>query len=420
MSATLSHGLDIAKIRGRFPALDLEVAGKPAVFLDGPGGTQMHVDVIEAMSQAMRSGLSNNGGAFAVSRSTDVLVESARAAMADFLGAGSAEEVVFGQNMTSLTFSLSRALAKTWQAGDEIVLSRLDHDANVSPWLRAAEDRGVTVRWLDFKTEDCRIDPEDLAPLLNGKTRLVALTYASNAVGSITEVKRAAEIAHAAGALIFIDAVHYAPHGLIDVQTGDFDFLACSTYKFFGPHTGVLYGKRALLEELAAYKVRPAYDSGPGKWETGTQSFESIAGVGACVESIAALSGLDPAKASRRERIVEAYRRIAAYEHEVSRVFLDGAAKIPGLEVFGVTDRDALDKRTPTFGIRLASLTPQELAAKLGDEGIFVWDGHFYAVEVIKALGLEDKGGLLRIGFVHYNTLDEVQRLLESLTRLAQ
>jgi cysteine desulfurase family protein (TIGR01976 family) len=403
-------------LRAQFPALQQEVNGQTAVFLDGPGGTQSPQSVIDAMSGYLQYGSSNLGGPFLTSRHADQIVADARQAMADLLNARHPEEIVFGQNMTSLTFSLSRALARAWQPGDEIVVTRLDHDANISPWLLAAEDRGVTVRWLDFNPDDCTLRLDSLPGLLNERTRLLAVTYASNAVGSITDVARAVQMAHSAGTLVYVDAVHYTPHGLVDVQALDCDFLACSVYKFFGPHTGVLYGKYELLDSVAAYKVRPSSNQPPGKWETGTQSFESLAGVRAAVAYIAGVGG---GAGCRRERLAQAWRRIQAYEQSLSLRFLEGATAVPGLRVYGITDIERLEERTPTFAVSLAGYTPHEVAERLGEQGIFVWDGHYYAIAVMERLGLLEQGGLVRIGFIHYNTPEEVDRVLAALAALA-
>jgi cysteine desulfurase family protein (TIGR01976 family) len=407
--------LDPVLLRVQFPALQQEVNGRSAVYLDGPGGTQSPKGVIDAINQALSLGISNHGGPFLTSARTDNIVDIAREAMADLLNAKRPEEISFGQNMTSLTFSFSRALARTWEAGDEIIVTRLDHDANISPWLMAAEDRGVTVRWLDFNPADCTLNLNDLHGLLNDKTRLLAITAASNAVGSITDLKSAVKLAHDAGALVFVDAVHYTPHGPVDVQAVDCDFLVCSVYKFFGPHTGVLYGKYEHMERLTAYKVRPAPAHAPGKWETGTQSFESLAGVTAAVDYLAGI-GDGP---DRRTQLKRAMTRTKAYEMSLSQRFLEGVTAVPGLKVYGITDIERLDERTSTFAVSLAGYTPAEVAAQLGRQGIFVWDGHYYAVAVMERLGLLDKGGLVRIGFVHYNTREEVDRVLTALTELA-
>lgn len=410
------NSLDPDALRAQFPALQRQLNGRPLSFLDGPGGTQVPQSVIDAMSNYLASGSSNLGGPFLTSYETVEVAENARRALQDLLNAHRPEEIVFGQNMTSLSFAVSRAISRTWQPGDEIVLTRVDHDANISPWLMAAEERDVTVRWLDFDTSDCMLKLHTLPELLSDKTRLVAVSYASNAVGSITDIKEVTRLAHAQNALVYVDSVHYAPHGLIDVQDLDCDFLACSTYKFFGPHQGVLYGKYELLDDLIAYKVRPAPSKPAGKWETGTQSFESLAGSTAAVDYIASIGDNE---GSRRQRIVSAMAAIEAYEQELSERFLRGAAEIPGLQVFGITDIENLENRTPTFAVRLDGYTSEEVASQLGGQGIFVWHGHYYAVAVMERLGLLDKGGLVRIGFVHYNTEQEVDQVVEALLRLS-
>jgi cysteine desulfurase family protein (TIGR01976 family) len=400
------------RFRSLFPALQQEVNGRPALYLDGPGGTQVPQLVIDAMNGYLINGLSNQGGPFHSSRLTDETVLAARQAMMDFYNARRPEEIIFGQNMTSLTFSMSRALARTWQPGDEIIVTRIDHDANISPWLLAAEDRGVTVRWLDFRPQDCTLALDTLPDLLNEKTRLVAVNYASNAVGTINDVKRVVSLAHGVGALAYVDAVHYAPHDMIDVQDLDCDFLASSAYKYFGPHTGILYGKYENLDRLTAYKVRPASNKPAGKWETGTQSFESLAGVTAAVDYLASLTD---SSGSRRERLVAAMTAVKAYEMELSAYFLQEATKVPGLRVYGITDVETLEQRTPTFAVSLAGHSAESVATYLGEQGIYVWHGHYYALAVMERLGLLESGGLVRIGFVHYNTKEEVDRVLQSL-----
>lgn len=407
--------LNTVNIRAQFPALEQEVNGQLAAFLDGPAGTQVSQGVIDAMSGYMTQGGSNQGASFITSRRSDEIVRAARLAMMDFLNARRPEEIVFGQNMTSLTFAVSRAISRNWQPGDEVVLTRLDHDANISPWLMVAEDHGVTVRWLDFDPTGCTLKMDMLPALINKKTRLVAVTCASNAVGTIPDLKEIARQAHAAGALVYADSVHYAPHGLLDVQDLDCDFLVSSTYKYYGPHTGVLYGKYELLDELTAYKLRPAPSKPAGKWETGTPSFESLAGVVAAIDYLAELG--DPG-VSRRQRIVQAMNRIKKYEQMLSEHFLRSAVNVPGLQVYGITDIENLDLRTPTFAVSLEGYTPEEVADYLGEQGIFVWHGHYYAVAVMERLGLLERGGLVRIGFVHYNTIAEVDRVIAALTEL--
>lgn len=412
--------LDPIPLRKQFPALEREVDGQRAVYLDGPGGTQAPESVIEAMGDYLRQGGSNLGGPFASSEYSQRIEREARLAMQDFYNASRPDEIVFGQNMTSLTFALSRALARTWRAGDEIIVTRLDHDGNISPWLLAAEERGVMVRWLDLRAEDCTLRLDQLDNLLNERTRLLAITHASNAVGTIPDVRRAVQLAHGSSALVYVDAVHYAPHGLIDVQALDCDFLVSSSYKYFGPHTGILYGKHEHLDRLKAFKVRPAPDDPPGKWETGTQSFESLAGVRAAVDYVASIGETaEAAGGGRRARIERAYARIKRYEQGLSRRFLQGATTVPGLRVYGITDVERLEERAPTFAVSLEGIAPAEVAKRLGQEGIFVWDGHYYALAVMERLELLESGGLVRIGFVHYNTNDEVDRVLEALRGLA-
>ena len=409
--------------RAEFPSLAQIVNGQPAAFFDGPGGSQAPMRVGDAMAAYLRRDNANTGGLFATSQRTDALVAATREAMADFLGAGRSGEIVFGQNMTSLTFALSRALARTWEAGDEIILTSLDHDANVSPWTIAARDRGgVSVRRWDFRADDgCRLRLDDLRPLLNAHARLVALTHASNALGTIPDVAGAIRLVreHAPNARVFVDAVHYAPHGPIDVQALDCDFLACSAYKFFGPHLGILYGKYKILDALIADKVRPAPARPPGKWETGTQSFESIAGLRACLEYLAEIGG-EPEPP--HERYIQAMREIQAHEAGLSRAFLERfhAAALPGWRLHGIGDPALCAERTPTFALTCGERSPREVAEKLAARGIFVWDGNFYAVNVVDRLGLAERGGLLRIGFLHYNTPAEIERLIAALAEIAR
>ena len=410
---------DPYEIRNQFPALQRKVNGKTVVYADGPGGTQVSQRVIDAMAGYLRNGLSNAGGAYATSKETDDVARSAHEAVADLLNARRPEEIAFGQNMTSLTYAVSRAISREWHAGDEIVVTKLDHDGNISPWLQAAEDRDVILRWLDFHPQDCTLALEELPALINDRTRLVAVTYASNAIGSITDMTKVSEIVHRSDAILYVDAVHYMPHGVVDVQAVDCDFLACSAYKFFGPHTGILYGKYEHLMRLPAYQVRPASKEPPTKWETGTQSFESLAGVTAAVEYIAAL-GMPAESGSLRERLVHALQATTAYEQTLSQRFLAGAAKVPGLCILGITDKDQLTKRAPTFSMELEGYSSRELATFLGEQGIFVADGNYYALAAMERLGFEARGGLVRAGFVHYNTVEEIDRLLGALDQLAR
>jgi cysteine desulfurase family protein (TIGR01976 family) len=430
--------LDLTHIRAQFPALAQTINGHPATFLDGPGGTQVPQSVIDAISNYLRCDNANLGGAYATSRHTDAMIAEARAAMADFLHCGS-DEVVFGPNMTTLTYAMSRAIGRELKPGDEVVVTRLDHDANVSPWLAIAEEKGVTVRWAEIHEEDCTLDMADLAAKINSNTKLVAAGYASNAVGTINPVKEIVRLAHAAGALAYIDAVHYAPHGLIDVAGLDCDFLVCSTYKFFGPHMGVLFGKREHLERLRPYKVRPNTNAIPNCWEWGTLNHECIAGIAACVEYLADLGnhhGTDvdkqgtcgdgrPARPSsaarsvatttRRAGIEAAYHSIHEHERGLLERIMSGLKQIPRLKIYGITDPARFDERCATLAIRIENFTPLQLATQLGERGFFTWDGNYYALNLTEQLDVEKSGGFLRIGLVHYNTQEEVDRLLAAL-----
>lgn len=410
--------LDVNWVRAQFPALAQMVNGRPAVFLDGPAGTQVPRQVITAITDYLETSNANTCGAFATSRRSDAMLAEAHRAMADFLGCD-ADEIHFGPNMTTLAFALARSIGRELKPGDEIIVTTLDHDANVAPW-RALEDRGVVVRQADIRVEDCTLDLDDLRAKINARTRVVAVGYASNAVGTINPVAEIVRMAHAAGALAFVDAVHYAPHGAIDVRALECDFLACSPYKFFGPHTGVMYGKREHLLKLRAYKVRPAPDKLPDKWEVGTLAHESIAGVLAAVEYLAELGRQsEPHAKTRREALLAAYRAIGEYERGLAEQMLAGFAQIRGLKVYGITDAARLAERVPTFGVRLGEKSPLECATFLGERGIFTWDGNYFALNVTERLGVEASGGLLRIGAVHYNTPAEIDRMLAALDELA-
>lgn len=412
---TAPAALDLANIRSQFPSLAQTVNGHPAVFFDGPGGTQVPQRVIDAISDYLRRDNANSGGNYPTSRRTDAMIAAAREAMADFFHCA-ADEVVFGQNMTSLTFAFSRAIGRELGPGDEILVTRLDHDANVSPWLAMAEERGVTVRWAEIHDEDCTLDLADLASKINENTKLVAVGYASNAVGTLNPVKAITRLAHAAGALAFIDAVHYTPHGLIDVAALDCDFLVCSTYKFFGPHMGVLYGKREHLQRMRPYKVRPLTDAVPFRWEFGTLNHECIAGITACVDYIADTGRhARPDVADRRGAIVAAYEVIHEHESKLLRRAVEGLSKIPGAKIYGITDPARFNERCATLAVRIDGHSPLQLATKLGELGFFTWDGNYYALNLTEHLDVEKSGGFLRIGLVHYNTLEEVDRMLAAL-----
>ncbi len=413
-----SKPLDSAWVREQFPSLKLQANGHPAAFLDGPAGTQVPRQVMDAVQNYFLSANANTCGAFETSRRNDAILDSARAAMADFFNCDK-DEVVFGQNMTTITFALSRAIGRELKPGDEIVVTTLDHDANVAPW-RALEEKGVVIRQADIREADCTLDLDDLRKKITAKTKLVAVGYASNAVGTINPVAEITKLAHAAGALMFIDAVHYAPHGPIDVRALDCDFLACSPYKFFGPHMGTLYGKREHLLRFNPYKVRPAPNSLPDRWETGTQVQELIAGIGAAVDYLAELGRrCDPTANDRRGALLAAYRATRRHEMALLSQLIDGLLAIPGLRFFGITDPKNFDNRCSTVSVRLANHTPTEVAKFLGDRGIFTWDGNYYALSLTERLGEEHHGALLRIGLVHDNTAEEVDRLLAALREIA-
>jgi len=414
MQGTESRAFDIAWVREQFPSLRLQVNGQAAAFLDGPAGTQVLKQVMDAVQNYFLTANANTYGAFLTSRRNDEMILSARAAMADFFNCD-ANEVVFGQNMTTITFALARAIGRALKAGDEIVVTTLDHDANVAPW-RALEEKGVMIRQVDIREEDCTLDLEDLKRKITAKTKLIAVGYASNMVGTINPVAEITKLAHAAGALMFVDAVHFAPHGLIDVKALDCDFLACSPYKFFGPHMGTLYGKREHLEKFKPYKVRPATNTSPECWETGTQVQELIAGIAAAVDYIAELGRHgDSNVKSRREALQAAYRATHQYEAGLLTRLIAGLQTIPGTRIFGIIDVKRFDERCSTLSFRLGDHNPTKVATFLGGRGIFTWDGNFYALNLSERLGVEQKGGVLRVGLVHYNTAEEVDRLLAAL-----
>ena len=400
-------------VRGQFPALRRRIGNQPVIYLDGPGGTQVPEQVIDAIADYLRTSNSNVGGKFVTSARTSELVLRTRIALAEFIHARKPQEIVFGQNMTSLTFSLSRSLARTWSRDSEIILTSLDHDANIAPWRLAATERGVTVKTWEVRKQTCSLDPEDLQPLLSKRTALIAVTLASNASGSHVDVRGVVELAKSVQAKVFVDAVHFAPHGRIDVQSLDCDFLACSAYKFFGPHIGVLWGREELLLHLESFKVRPAADQPPGKWETGTQSFENMAGI------LGALGYMrELANVANKTSLADAMDLIRNYECSLSEHFLAGVARIPRIGLYGISDPLRAMQRTPTFALRVEGIPPDLVAQKLSKIGIFVWDGDFYAVDLMKRLGLDKSGGVVRVGFVHYNTAEEADRVLEALEEM--
>ncbi len=412
--------LDVANLRRQFPALQDLYNGQPAVFFDNPGGTQVPQRVIDAMVDYLARRNANTHGLFETSKRTDATIAGARQAAADLLGA-KPDEIVFGANMTSLAFQLSRSLARELKAGDEVVVTRLDHDANVAPWVAMARDAGVIVQYADVDLETCTLDMEHVRSLITTRTKLVAVGYASNLSGTINDVRTIVQWAKEAGSLSFVDAVQYAPHGLIDVKELDCDFLACSSYKFFGPHVGVLYGKPEHLARLVAYKVRPAEDTPPDRWETGTKNHEGLAGLTGAVDYLADLGSLYGGamfSAPRRAKLIAAWTEIDRYEQMLIERLIGGLQAIKRVRIYGITNRADWRRRLATVSIRKEGTTPAQLAEALAAENIFAWNGNFYALGISEALGVEESGGVLRLGLVHYNTLDEIDRCLLALDKV--
>jgi len=414
--------LDLATIRQQFPSLD-----SPGVFFDNPGGTQIAKQSLDRINRYLLECNANRHGAFATSQASDELLHKAHTAVADFLNASSPDEIVFGQNMTTLTLHISRSLARTLNPGDEIVVTRMDHDANISPWLLVAEDRGCKITWVDFDVEEYTLKLDEFEKALESKPKIVAFGYASNATGTINPVHKLTQMAKDAGALVYIDAVQYAPHGSIDVQSIGCDFLVCSAYKFFGPHIGILYGKLELLEDLKAYKVRPAPNTSPEKWMTGTQNHEGIAGVLGALEHFEWLAsqftveqkqGLaNTGLTGRRTNLVAAMAAISEYEIELSRALIENIQAVPGTHIHGITDMNRPDERVPTVSFTLEGKHPRAIAEALAKEDIYVWSGHYYALAVVQRLGFEASGGMVRVGTTHYNSVDEVSRFGEALAK---
>ncbi len=408
--------LELERVRSRFPALGREMDGRPVVLVDAPGGSQVPGSVIEAMAEYLRHSNSNSHGAFATSQETDDVIAGAHRAAADLLNADP-DEVIFGPNATTLLFAISRSVGRTLGPGDEIVVTRLDHDANVRPWVLAAEDAGAEIRWADLREEDATLDARTFEDALTERTKVVAFTLASNAVGTITPAAELVRLVRErADAIVVCDGVHLAQHRGIDVRAIGADLVACSPYKIFGPHLGILFGRRELLSSLRPYKVRPASDAPPFAFETGTQNHEGFAGWIAAVDYLA---GLAPAGGDRRSAIAGAFERvIVPWEAELSRRFLDGVKTLTDVRLFGISDTDRLHERTPTFAVRVGEQNPAETAKALAERGVFVWDGNYYALELMERLGLQETGGAVRIGFTHYHTPAEVDRVLEELAAL--
>ena len=408
---------NVEKVRRQFPALQEAFNGQQAVFFDNPGGTQVHESVVAAMVDYMTRRNSNTHGLFETSIRTDAVIEAAHRAASDLLGCD-ADEVVFGNNMTTLTFQVSRSLARELGPGDEVMVTRLDHDANVMPWVLAAQERGAGVRWADVDVESGTLDMADVRRQITPRTKIVAVGYASNATGTINDVGTIIGWAAEVGALTFVDAVQYAPHGLIDVKELGCDFLACSAYKFFGPHSGQIYGRREHWERLEAYRVRPAGDRPPDKWETGTQNHEGMAGVTAAIDYLAGIGveygGAGPTD-SRRGKLTAAWSVIGAYERLLTERLVSGLLSVPGIRIYGLTERTDWDRRVATVSLRKRGTTPEQLARALAEENIFAWNGNFYAQSVSERMGVEESGGWLRLGLVHYNTVDEIDQCVRVL-----
>ena len=415
--------LDTTLVREQFPSLN-----RPAVFLDNPAGTQISQQSLNRINKYLLENNANHEGMFETSRKSDEVLHEAHAAMADFLNASRAEEIIFGNNMTTLTLHMSRSLARNLKAGDNILVTRMDHDANIAPWMLLAEDKGCNLIWVDLDVENGTLDLNDFARALAHKPKIAAFGYASNLLGTINPVKKMIKMAHEAGSLVYIDAVQYAPHGPIDVQDLDCDFLVCSSYKFFGPHAGALYGKYDLLNELKAYKVRPASDELPYKFETGTQNHEGIAGVLGALEYFEWLAGQfgsdhesawkEAGFSGRRLEYKKAMSAMRAYENELSKALIGIIESVPGTRIYGVTDLDRLEERVPTVSFTVESKDPEKLAEAIGNEGFYVWNGHNYALAIVERLGLLDAGGMIRVGPVHYNTLEELYRFKDVLQRV--
>lgn len=406
--------MEIAHVRTQFPALELVENGRPTVFFDNAAGTQVPRRVVDRMVSYLTTSNANSGGAFGTSVRSDAMIEEARAAMADFLGAADPAEVAFGANMTTLTQMFARAFGRSLGEGDEIVTTGLEHEANVGPWLALAEERGVRVRIAEIRP-DATIDLDSLRGLVSDRTRLIAVGLASNAFGTVNPVREVTAIARDAGAISFVDAVHYGPHGLVDVAALGCDVLACSVYKFFGPHVGVIWGRREVMERTRAVHLRTVADQIPDKYEVGTLDHEGIAGSLGALEYLESLG----AGATRRERFASAFAAISEYERALMSRLLDVFEALPHVRVHGITDRARLDERVATFAITVEGLTPREVAERCAAASINVWSGNYYALEPMTRLGLEDRGGAVRISLVHYNTTDEISRLGDVLGALA-
>ena len=416
MEAVLNFPIEA--VRGKFPALSLTDKGRRRIYLDNPAGTQVPRAVADAVSNCLLNTNANLGGFFETTVAAQDVVDGAHAAMADFLGAAGSEEIIIGANMTTLTFHLSRTLGRSMKPGDEIIVTRMDHEGNVSPWLQLAEDLGLVVRFLPFDERSWQVEEEALKALLSEKTRLVALNYASNLTGSINRVQALTAIARAAGALVYVDAVQFAPHGSIDVQQLGCDFLACSAYKFFGPHMGIVWGRRAVIDTLKPYKCRCSSNGLPERFELGTPQIELMAGLSAAVDYFADLGAAAGEGGSRRQRIARAFEVSIAYENALAQKLIDGLSDIDGLTIRGITDPKRLSERVPTVSFTVDGIAPETIVRQMNSENIFLWSGHNYAWEIVHQLGIPAEQGVVRIGIAHYNTSAEIDETLESVHRV--
>jgi cysteine desulfurase family protein (TIGR01976 family) len=411
----------IRHLRSLFPALSRIHDGRPLVYLDGPAGTQVPTSVAERIFKCMIDHNANRAGKFITSNEVDALMDQAHCAVADFLQVDDPRSIAFGPNMTSLTLSISRALARTWSTGDEILVSNLDHDANYTPWVLAAKDAGAVVRTIAIDPRDATLDIESLESQLNSRTKLVAVTAASNAVGSLTDVPSISSLVHRVGAELFIDAVHYAPHRRIDIKQWGCDYLVCSAYKFFGPHIGILYGRPDRMQTLEPYKLRPSPNSIPGRWMTGTQNHACIAGVTAAIDYIASIADerdQDVAHSSRPSRLDRAFEWIDLVETKLVQHLLAGLQRIPGLRVYGITDSQRAKERAPTVAFCLDRIDSAEVATRLAQVGICAWHGNYYALPLTLALGTEPQG-MVRLGCMHYNTIEEIDQTLNEILKIS-
>lgn len=404
-------------LRAEFPALALADGGTRRIYLDNPAGTQVPRAVADTVARCLIETNANLGGHFVTTVAAGAIVDGAHGAMVDFLGAAGPEEIVIGPNMTTLTYHLSRTLGRTFQPGDEIVVTRMDHEGNVSPWLQLAEDCGLTVRFVEFSTESWQIEEEALSAVLSERTKLVALNYASNLTGSINRVKALTALAKAAGALVYVDAVQFAPHGLVDVAELGCDFLACSSYKFFGPHMGIVWGRRAVLETLVPYKLRCSSNALPERFETGTPQIELLAGLAATVDHFARLGTMVGATGSRRERIKAAYAASIAHEATLANRLIEGLSAVDGVTIHGISDPARVAERVPTVSFNVKGIRPDELVRLMAAENIFAWSGHNYAWEIVHQLRIPADDGVVRIGAASYNTAEEIGVAVESVAR---